>query len=255
MQLQGELGAKPTIYRHTFDAIWKIGAAEGIPGLQRGLPAACLWQFSNVSMRFGVYGAAKTFLDMKSETSFRWMKSLALAAVSGGLGSLISNPFFILKTRYQASDAKTSARMPSVRHAFISIGQQEGWRGYFRGLSAFCPRVMVASGVQLSTYDEVKHEMLRAGFSDGLPCVVASSWITGIAVVACMQPFDFAATRLVNQKTAGALYTGPLDCIVKTVKTEGISGVYKGVLPNYLRFGPYCILVFVFLEQLKKISG
>ena len=84
--------------------------------------------------------------------------------------------------------------------------------------------------------DEVKHWLREGqGFSDGFGCHFCASWITGLAVVACMQPFDFAATRLVNQKGEGQKYTGPLDCIVKTVKTEGPLAVYKGVVPNYLR--------------------
>ena len=115
---------------------------------------------------------------------------------------------------------------------------------------------MVASGVQLSTYDEVKHWlMFNHSFSDGLSLHFVASWITGIAVVAAMQPFDFAATRLVNQQSAGQRYSGPVDCIMKTVQSEGVLAVYKGVGPNYLRFGPYCVLVFIFLEHLNKLTA
>ena len=105
--------------------------------------------------------------------------------------------------------------------------------------------------------DEVK-EVLQShgGLAEGLQLHVAASWITGLAVVGAMQPFDFAATRLMNQGGgANKKYLGLVDCLVKTAKTEGVLAIYKGVTPNYLRFGPYCILVFVFLEQIKKING
>ena len=46
-----------------------------------------------------------------------------------------------------------------------------------------------------------------------------------------MNPFDVMATRLYNQKVEeggkGALYTGPIDCLVKTVRAEGMRGIYK----------------------------
>jgi hypothetical protein len=75
-----------------------------------------------------------------------------------------------------------------------------------------------------------------------------------------MQPFDFAATRLVSQQltangSKGALYSGTMDVLSKTVRAEGILGVYKGVFANYLRFGPYCILTFTFLEQLRNLHS
>ena len=87
----------------------------------------------------------------KPETTFRWLKSMGLAALSGSLGSIVSIPFFMTKTRFQAPGAMNSNH--KLGHALVEIGREEGWRGYFRGLSAFMPRVMVASGVQLSTCD------------------------------------------------------------------------------------------------------
>ena len=42
-----------------------------------------------------------------------------------------------------------------------------------------------------------------------------------------------------------------MDCLKQTVRSEGVLGVYKGTLANYLRFGPYCTLTFIFVEQLR----
>eukprot|EP00965_Chrysotila_dentata_P021380 707952-Pleurochrysis_carterae.AAC.1 len=48
-----------------------------------------------------------------------------------------------------------------------------------------------------------------------------------------------------------ATFSGPLDVIRKSIQAEGVLSVYKGVSANYARFGPYCVLVFLFLEQLR----
>lgn len=238
--------------------LYKIGAAEGIRGLQRGLPAACLWQFSNVGTRFGVYGLTKKHLDVEnSATNFRWLKSMGLAGCSGLLAAMVSNPFFMIKTRFQGASKldRSDPHLRSLFSALLQIGREDGWRGYFRGLTAFAPRVMVASGVQLSTYDEVKVGLKsQVGLVEGFALHVVASWITGVAVVGTMQPFDFAATRMMNEAGQNAKYRGLVDCLVQSTLKEGFLSVYKGVVPNYLRFGPYCILVFVFLEQLKKIN-
>eukprot|EP00662_Eupelagonemidae_sp_cell21_P031242 gene31242-6409_t len=271
--------------------LWRIGAEEGMRGLQRGLCAAWLLQFTNVGTRFGGYGAphfmtsavslvrdqplhaavAPAFAPRQWDahemdtappsrltTRFEpqvpnaitfailcgilglgsnpgsYPALLASGGLSGALAGLVSCPFFLLKTR---SQAQTSA--PGLARAATTL----------RGSVA---------------------EVLREyRWGDGLHTHVAASWITGLAVVMAMQPFDFAATRMMNQQGrilvnqpsaeggGGAVYKGPVDCVVQTVRREGPRSVYRGTLANYvallyLRFGPYCILVFVFAEQLKQ---
>lgn len=75
-----------------------------------------------------------------------------------------------------------------------------------------------------------------------------------------MNPFDVVSTRMYNQNTekgsnrGGSLYKNPLDCIVKTVKAEGPTALYKGFLAHYLRIGPHTVLCFVFLVRNQIIS-
>lgn len=263
------MAAQP--YQGVADALAKIAKAEGLAGLQRGLAPACAWQFSNVSMRFGVYGVAKGRIKPPDDASplQKYLASLGMAATSGAVAALVSNPFFIAKTRAQAtsSDPRLAVGQQhantSVAGTLAAIVRADGPAGLFRGLSAFAPRVIVASAVQLSTYDSVKADLQRRlALPDGIALHAASSLLTGVAVVIAMQPFDFAATRLVNSlskaeragATSAAAYSGPWDVIRQTVRSEGPLGVYKGVTANYLRFGPYCVLVFVFLEKLRALE-
>ena len=64
---------------------------------------SCWWQFSNVAMRFGVYGVLKERLGVKEGASYVYAKSMLLAGISGACAALVSNPFFILKSRAQAA--------------------------------------------------------------------------------------------------------------------------------------------------------
>jgi solute carrier family 25, member 34/35 len=61
------------------------------------------------------------------------------------------------------------------------------------------------------------------------------------------QPFDPITGK-------GLLYRNGLDAFTKIVKTEGVvGGLYKGGWTHYSRLGPHIILVFVILEQMKKM--
>ena len=74
-----------------------------------------------------------------------------------------------------------------------------------------------------------------------------------------MNPFDVASTRMYNQHVSannvGLLYKNGFDCLVKTVKTEGVSALYKGFSAHYLRIGPHTVLTLVGMDQLKKLYG
>ena len=292
LQLQGEPGYRGARYRGVWHAMRTIGAAEGLglQGLQRGLPPACALQFSNVAMRFGGYAwlTAAFQIDPVAGAS-GVLGALALGSASGFMAACVSNPFFLLKTRAQAA---SSGGGGGGGLGLLKVLREEGVRrGLFRGFGAFAPRVAAATAVQLPTYRLAKSTLMtRAGMGDDLVTHFCASWATGVAVVAAMQPFDFAAARFMNQGKAAAavngaegagagtaaaaaaagtaaaagagvgagagtgvvLYSSPLDVVAKTVRVEGVRGLYAGALANYLRFGPYCCLVFLFLEQLKR---
>ena len=41
----------------------------------------------------------------------------------------------------------------------------------------------------------------------------------------------------------GLLYRNPLDCIIKTIRTEGVFALYKGFTAHYLRIGSVLSIV------------
>jgi hypothetical protein len=56
----------------------------------------------------------------------------------------------------------------------------------------------------------------------------------------------FSQSRLMNQPamSGSQLYTGVLDCLSKTIRMEGWSALYKGFVPNYMRLGPWNVVVW-----------
>ncbi|XP_066504928.1 mitochondrial glutamate carrier 1 [Hoplias malabaricus] len=55
--------------------------------------------------------------------------------------------------------------------------------------------------------------------------------VAGIVGVTCVFPIDLAKTRLQNQQGVG-VYKGMLDCLTKTVRSEGYFGMYRGAAVN-----------------------
>ena len=47
-------------------------------------------------------------------------------------------------------------------------------------------------------------------------------------------------------------FKGAIDVILKVIKYEGVSALWKGFAPYYFRLGPHTVLTFIFLEQMNK---
>lgn len=53
----------------------------------------------------------------------------------------------------------------------------------------------------------------------------------------------------------GLKYSSPVDALMKAFRAEGLRGLYKGFLPNWLRIGPHTMVSFFIFEQLRAMVG
>ncbi|ORY04939.1 mitochondrial carrier [Basidiobolus meristosporus CBS 931.73] len=252
LQLQGELTSKknPTSlrpYNNSFSALVVIFRTEGIRGLQKGLGPAYCYQIAMNGTRFTLYEPFKELFNNTLSTGDAMSTAVIAGAASGVCAAAVSSPLYLVKTRMQSySPANAIGYQHYYKNTYSGLSQifrQEGIRGLFRGVDAAMIRTSVGSAAQLSTYDKCKQAILRSpGSEDGFYTHCLASMITSIFVCLVMNPFDVVSTRMYNQKGnettgKGSLYRNPVHCLVRTVYTEGISGLYKGVVAHYLRIG------------------
>lgn len=64
-----------------------------------------------------------------------------------------------------------------------------------------------------------------------LPAKLINGGVAGLVGVTCVFPIDLAKTRLQNQQGV-QVYTGMLDCLAKTIRSEGYFGCYRGAAVN-----------------------
>jgi len=68
-------------------------------------------------------------------------------------------------------------------------------------------------------------------------------YASGMALVLVGHPFDTVKVRL-QTEGAGGRFSGPISCLVQTVKHEGIRGLYKGVTPPLFATGVINSIMF-----------
>jgi solute carrier family 25 oxoglutarate transporter 11 len=74
---------------------------------------------------------------------------------------------------------------------------------------------------------------------------LTASAISGVSVSFLSLPFDNVKTKFMKMKKNkdGVLpYNGFLDCFAKSVKNEGVTGLWAGIGTYYMRIAPHAMI-------------
>ncbi|XP_043252629.1 solute carrier family 25 member 35-like [Colletes gigas] len=268
LQLQGELEARNSykkIYKNTLHAGYLIAKHEGVLALQAGIVPALYFQVVLNGIRLGVYNVSKKYnliTNKKGDTDI--LKTAIVTGTAGSIGAILGSPFYMLKTQLQSQSAQTIAVGYQHNHlgtwcALKSLWKEGGIVALYRGWYANIPRVFVGSATQLTTFGLAADWLRSLHICPDQPILLTflASVIGGSCVALTMQPFDVLATRLYNQQTdaggKGTLYNGLLDALIKIFRKEGLTGLYKGIFPTWMRIAPHTVLCLVFYEKLDQL--
>lgn len=228
--------------RHAAQVIWQ---AENIRGFYRGVTANCIGSGSAWGLYFVFYNATKSWMsDGDSSTHLGPVKHMQAAIQSGMLTLLFTNPVFVVKTRMCLRYGKVDDEYGSLLRSIKSLYRTNGILGFYKG---FIPGLIGTShgAVQFMVYEEMKKWMGKKERLSNAEYLISSSVSKAIAVV-CTYPYQVVRARLQDQHR---IYSGNLDVIQTTYKHEGMSGFYKGLMPNILRVTPAAAVTFLVYEN------
>jgi len=134
-----------------------IAAEEGISAFWKGIGAAWMREASYTSLRLGLYAPIKHAMNVKADSSF--FLKFAAGSLAGAIGSVVGNPFDVLKTRMMASEGKTP---PSLMSAANDLYKAQGTAGFYRGMEANVMRACVLNGTKMACYDVIKGKIKKS---------------------------------------------------------------------------------------------
>jgi len=141
----------------------------------------------------------------------------------------------------------------NVFHGIYQIVKKEGANTLWKGCSPNVLRAVCVTCGQISGYDTSKLWLQDRGFKDTFTTHFVASLFAGLVTSLLACPADFLRTRYMNSKSIGVggtvTYTSLSDAVLKIVKTEGISGFYKGWTAYYARVAPHVLSLFICFEQ------
>lgn len=268
LQIQGEMGLHGATVAHSNRGMFKvmqgIVTEEGLSNLWQGISPALYRQIVYSGFRMVIYeGLRDRVFKRNDDGSFSLWKSVIVSGTCGALGQFAASPTDLVKVQMQMEGRRRlegkPVRVTSCAQAFTSVFMESGIRGLWRGWVPNVQRSILVNVGDLVTYDLVKRQLLlKSSLPDNFVTHGISSACSGLVACIMCTPADVVKTRVMNQPTGNGrplLYKGSIDCVVKTVRQEGIAALYKGFVPTYCRLGPWLAVFWLCYEQLRKRTG
>ncbi|XP_076763486.1 solute carrier family 25 member 32 [Xylocopa sonorina] len=143
-------------YNGMADAIKKIYRTEGFRGLYRGFVPG-MFGVSHGAIQFMVYEELKNwynnYLHVPIDTKLSTLEYIFFAAVSKLIAAASTYPYQVVRARLQDHHHHYNGCIDCMR----TIWRYEGWRGFYKGLSANLTRVTPATVITFAVYENVSH--------------------------------------------------------------------------------------------------
>ncbi|XP_054793321.1 mitochondrial uncoupling protein 4-like [Prosopis cineraria] len=238
----------------------QILRSEGVSALFSGVSATMLRQTLYSTTRMGLYDVLKQKWTDPDKGNISVGRKIVAGLIAGGVGAAVGNPADMAMVRMQADGRLPVVQQRNYNSVFDAIkrmSKEEGVASLWHGSALTVNRAMIVTASQLASYEQFKEMIVAKGLmKDGLGTHVTASFAAGFVAALASNPVDVIKTRVMNMKVepgAAPPYMGALDCVLKTVKAEGPMALYKGFIPTISRQGPFTVVLFVTLEQVRKL--
>ncbi|KAM3932619.1 mitochondrial uncoupling protein 4 [Leptodactylus fuscus] len=272
LQIQGEAALKrfggggPALpYRGMVRTAVGIVQEEGVLKLWQGATPAVYRHIVYSGVRMVVYEQIRDSpLGKGDSEAFPLWKSVVGGMTAGAIGQFFASPTDLVKVQMQMEGRrKLEGKPPRVRgvyHALVTIVSKGGIRGLWAGWVPNVQRAALVNMGDLTTYDSVKHFLLRnTSIKDNSLCHSIASICSGLVAATLGTPADVIKTRIMNQPRdkhgRGILYKSSTDCFIQAVRGEGFLSLYKGFIPTWMRMAPWSLVFWLTYEQIRRIMG
>ncbi|XP_057948610.1 mitochondrial arginine transporter BAC1 isoform X1 [Malania oleifera] len=167
-----------------------------------------------------------------------------VAGLMAGLATVITgHPFDTVKVKLQKHNTEAHGiKYRNGLHCTARILKTEGVRGLYQGATSSFVGMAFESSLLFGIYSQTK-QSLQGGLESSTPqlqVIIPSAAYGGAVISFILGPSELVKCRMQVQGTDSLVpksnrYSGPLNCAFTTVKTEGVTGIFRGGLTTLLR--------------------
>ncbi|OVA17766.1 Mitochondrial carrier protein [Macleaya cordata] len=262
-QLQGMRSDVATLNKAS---IWheasRIVSQEGYRAFWKGNLVTIAHRLPYSSISFYTYERYKKLLQSvpgleshRQNVSADVCVKLAGGGLAGITAASVTYPLDLVRTRLAAQTNVIYYR--GMCHALRTIFREEAIGGLYKGLGATLLGVGPSLAISFAVYETLRSswQSLRAHDSTIAVSLVCGS-LSGIASSTATFPLDLVRRRMQLEGAGGTALvykTGLFGTFRQILRTEGLSGLYRGILPEYYKVVPGVGIAFMTYETIKML--
>lgn len=181
-------------------------------------------------------------------------KAILAGGIAGGLEILCTFPTEYVKTQLQLDERAAVPKYTGPIDCAKKTMKGHGFFGLYRGLSSLLYGSIPKASVRFSVFEALKN---RACDENGnltqaniLLCGLGAGLSEAVLIVC---PMETVKVKFIHDQTQpNPKYRGFLHGVSTMIKTDGIIGVYQGLLPTMLKQGTNQMIRFFVYSNLKS---
>ncbi|XP_062260978.1 mitochondrial adenyl nucleotide antiporter SLC25A24-like [Platichthys flesus] len=230
---------------------------EGGPSsLWRGNGINVLKIAPETAIKFMAYEQYKKLLStegQKIETHKRFMAG----SMAGATAQTAIYPMEVLKTRLTL---RKTGQFSGVFDCAKQILRKEGVKAFYKGYIPNLLGIIPYAGIDLAVYESLKNTWLshhpKDSANPGILVLLGCATISSTCGQLASYPLALVRTRMQAQASLDSSDQPAMSSLVKRIiAQEGFFGLYRGILPNFMKVIPAVSISYVVYEYMKTGLG
>eukprot|EP00092_Neocalanus_flemingeri_P038430 GFUD01041837.1.p1 GENE.GFUD01041837.1~~GFUD01041837.1.p1 ORF type:complete len:482 (+),score=108.77 GFUD01041837.1:170-1615(+) len=252
-------GRKQTSLKDTFKYMLKEG---GIKGLWRGNGINVIKIAPESALKFWAYDEMKKHIKGTDNRDLFIHERLMAGSFAGALSQTVIYPLEVMKTRLAL---RKTGEFKSIFDCATKIFKADGFKVFYKGYWPNLFGIIPYAGIDLAVYETLKAYCVEKYVEENrspnalvlLSCGTFSSCCGQLAAY----PLALVRTKLQSQAgLAGKLglpaeQTHTLGLFRYIVRTEGLKGLYRGIVPNFCKVAPAVSISYYVYERTRSRLG
>uniref|UniRef100_A0A8C5GBL6 Calcium-binding mitochondrial carrier protein SCaMC-1-like n=1 Tax=Gouania willdenowi TaxID=441366 RepID=A0A8C5GBL6_GOUWI len=231
-------------------------AEGGLKSLWRGNGINVMKIAPETSIKFMAYEQYKKLLTSegkKIETHKRFMAG----SMAGATAQTAIYPMEVLKTRLTLRKTGQYAGMFDCAKKIL---RKEGVKAFYKGYIPNLLGIIPYAGIDLAVYESLKNSWLsyhpKDSANPGILVLLGCGTISSTCGQLASYPLALVRTRMQAQASLDASDQSSMSSLIrKILAKDGFFGLYRGILPNFMKVIPAVSISYVVYEYTKTGLG
>lgn len=229
----------------------------GVRALWRGNGINVIKIAPETALKFMAYEQIKRIMGSNQE-SIGIAERFVAGSLAGVFAQSVIYPMEVLKTRLAL---RKTGQYAGISDCARQVFRREGLGAFYKGYVPNMLGIIPYAGIDLAIYETLKNSWLQRYGSEsknpGVFVLLACGTVSSICGQLASYPLALVRTRMQAQATLQS--AGPQPSMTglfkQILQTEGPTGLYRGLTPNFLKVIPAVSISYVVYEHIKSSLG